>query len=37
MVSHSLTNSAHSALMGGSMERTFDVLLSITTADIFEQ
>ena len=37
MVFHSLTNFAESALMGGFMERTFDVLLSITIADIFEQ
>ena len=37
MVSHSMTNFAHSGLMGGSMERTFDVLLSITKAAIFEQ
>ena len=37
MVSHSLTNFAHSALMGGSMERIFDMLLSLTTAAIFEQ
>ena len=37
MVSHSLTNFAHSALMGGSMERTSEALLSLTTAVIFEQ